>query len=135
MRIKSLAQGENIFTLGFELSTFVSKVDILTTTPIVHIYVYDIEHFVFAEFFRRSYHVYTYMYIYAFYISYIYIYYILLRSFFLCYPGEALEGPISTGVCKNSTMLIQITTYNNKNQYSMYIYIYDTAVLIKICRF
>ena len=33
-----------------------------------------------------------------------------LRSFFLCYPGEALEGPISTGVCIYSTMLIQITT-------------------------
>ena len=36
MRIKSLAQGENIFMLGIEPSTFVSKVDILTTTPIVH---------------------------------------------------------------------------------------------------
>ena len=24
-----------------------------------------------------------------------------LRSFFLCYPGEALEGPISTGVSKD----------------------------------
>ena len=35
MRIKSLAQGENILTLGIEPSTFVSKVDILTTTPIV----------------------------------------------------------------------------------------------------
>ena len=23
-----------------------------------------------------------------------------LRSFFLCYPGEALECPISTGACK-----------------------------------
>ena len=23
-----------------------------------------------------------------------------LRSCFLCYPGEAMEGPISTGVCK-----------------------------------
>ena len=24
----------------------------------------------------------------------------LLCSFFLCYPGEALKGPILTGVCK-----------------------------------
>ena len=33
-------------------------------------------------------------------------------AFFLSLlPGEALEGQISTGVCKNSTMLIQITTY------------------------
>ena len=32
-----------------------------------------------------------------------------------CYPGEALEGPISTGVSKeNSTMLIQITAYKYK---------------------
>ena len=37
MRIKSLAQGENILMLGIEPSTFVSKVDILTTTPIAHI--------------------------------------------------------------------------------------------------
>ena len=36
MRIKSLAQGENILMLGIEPSTFVSKVDILTTTPNVH---------------------------------------------------------------------------------------------------
>ena len=36
MRIKSLAQGENILMLGIKPSTFVSKVDILTTTPIVH---------------------------------------------------------------------------------------------------
>ena len=35
MRIKSLAQGENILMLGIEPSTFVSKIDILTTTPIV----------------------------------------------------------------------------------------------------
>ena len=37
MRIKSLAQGENILMLGIEPSTFVSKIDILTTTPIVPI--------------------------------------------------------------------------------------------------
>ena len=36
MRIKSLAQGENISMLGIEPSTFVSKIDIQTTTPIVH---------------------------------------------------------------------------------------------------
>ena len=36
MRIKSLAQGENISMLRFEPATFVSKIDILTTTPIVH---------------------------------------------------------------------------------------------------
>ena len=36
MQIKSLAQGENILMLGIEPSTFVSKIDILTTTPIVH---------------------------------------------------------------------------------------------------
>ena len=35
MRIKSLAQGENILMLRIDPSTFVSKVDILTTTPIV----------------------------------------------------------------------------------------------------
>ena len=45
-----------------------------------------------------------------------------LRSFFLCYPGEALEGPISTGVCKNSTMLIQIVTYKYE-KLLCYIYI------------
>ena len=36
MRIKSLAQGENILMLGIEPSTFVSKIEVLTTTPIVH---------------------------------------------------------------------------------------------------
>ena len=36
MRIKSLAQGENILMLRIEPSTFVSKIDIVTTTPIVH---------------------------------------------------------------------------------------------------
>ena len=36
MRIKSLAHGENILMLGIEPSTFASKIDILTTTPIVH---------------------------------------------------------------------------------------------------
>ena len=36
MRIKSLAQGEKILMLRFEPATFVSKIDILTTTPIVH---------------------------------------------------------------------------------------------------
>ena len=37
MRIKSLAQGENILMLRIEPSTFVSKIDILTTTPIVRL--------------------------------------------------------------------------------------------------
>ena len=37
-----------------------------------------------------------------------------LRSFFLCYTGEALEGKISTGVCKNSAMLIKTTTYKEQ---------------------
>ena len=27
---------------------------------------------------------------------------VFLRSFFLCYPGEALEGPISTWVIKKT---------------------------------
>ena len=27
-------------------------------------------------------------------------YFVPLRSFFLCCPGEALEGPLLTGVCK-----------------------------------
>ena len=39
MRIKSLAQGENILMLEIEPSTFVSKIVILTTTLIVHIYI------------------------------------------------------------------------------------------------
>ena len=34
MRIKSLAQGENILMLGFEPSTSVSKIDILTSRQI-----------------------------------------------------------------------------------------------------
>ena len=38
MRIKSLAQGENILMLRFEPATFVSKIDILTTTPIVQLF-------------------------------------------------------------------------------------------------
>ena len=42
MRIKSLAQGENILMLGIEPSTFVSKIDILTATPIVHEAVNDL---------------------------------------------------------------------------------------------
>ena len=35
MRIKSLAHGENILMLRFEPATFVSKINILSTTPIV----------------------------------------------------------------------------------------------------
>ena len=41
MRIKSLAQGEKILMLRFEPATFVSKIDILTTTPIVHVSVFQ----------------------------------------------------------------------------------------------
>ena len=44
-----------------------------------------------------------------------------LRSFFLCYPGEALEGPISTGVAiklsnndSNNGILISKNTILNK---------------------
>ena len=48
-----------------------------------------------------------------------------LRSFFLCYPSEELEGQISTGVCKNSTMLIQITADKYK-KLLYYIYMYGT---------
>ena len=47
-----------------------------------------------------------------------------LRSFFLCYPGEALEGPISTGV---SNKLNNIDSNNgiliSKKYYTIYIYI------------
>ena len=45
MRIKYLAQGEDILMLGFEPSTSVSKIDILTTRPICsnvrYIYIYE----------------------------------------------------------------------------------------------
>ena len=37
MQIKSLAQGENILMLRFEPATFESKIDIPTTSPIVHL--------------------------------------------------------------------------------------------------
>ena len=40
-----------------------------------------------------------------------YFLFVPLRSFFLCYSFESLGGPISTGVCINLSMLIQITTY------------------------
>ena len=42
MRIKSLAHGENILMLGFELSTSLSKIDILTTRPIYSILICSI---------------------------------------------------------------------------------------------
>ena len=52
-----------------------------------------------------------------------YFLFVPLRSFLLCYPGEALEGPISIWVCKNSTMLIQLTTYKyEKLVYYIYIW-------------
>ena len=47
-----------------------------------------------------------------------------ISAFFLCYPGAALECPISNGVCKNSTMLIQIRHTNMKKYYAIYIYIH-----------
>ena len=55
----------------------------------------------------------------------------LLRSFFLCYPGEALEGQILTEVCKNLTMLIQITTY----RYEKLLYIYKNELWKKMVVF
>ena len=53
-------------------------------------------------------------------------------AFFLCYPGEALECPISTGVCKNSRVLIQITAYKYVKllcYVCIYIYIYTYAYI------
>ena len=44
-----------------------------------------------------------------------------LHSFLQCYPDEAMEGQISTGVCKNSTMLTQIMTDKYIKNYSIYI--------------
>ena len=41
-----------------------------------------------------------------------------------------LEGPISTGVCKNLTMLILITTY----RYEKLLYIYRMSVVIASAR-
>ena len=58
-----------------------------------------------------------------------YFLFVPLRSFFLFYTGEALVGPISTGVCKNSTMLIQITTY--KYEQLLYMYISPLGLNIK----
>ena len=58
----------------------------------------------------------------------------LFRSFFLCYPGEALEGPISTGVCKTSTMLTQITTYKYEKLLCIYICMY-MYVYVCICMY
>ena len=59
-----------------------------------------------------------------------------LLSFFLCYPGEAFKGPILTGVCKNLTMLNQITIYNMKNYYTIWKYIYIcVCVCIYMCMY
>ena len=47
-----------------------------------------------------------------------------LHSFFLCYPGEELEGPISIGLCKklnNVDSNNDIQIYKNCN--TIYIYI------------
>ena len=56
-----------------------------------------------------------------------YFLFVPLRSFFLCYPGEALEGPISTGV---SNELNNIDS-NNGILISkiLYIYIYNSKSL------
>ena len=53
-------------------------------------------------------------------------------AFFLSLlPDEALGGPISTGVCKNLTMLIQITTYRYEKLlcYIYIIYIWHIAYI------
>ena len=101
----------------------------------------------------KNYYVYIYtIYIYTIYIYYIYIYtiyissgfesrtfakgpgfkswrvsyflFVPLRSFFLCYPGEVLEGPISTGV---SNKLNNIDSNNgiliSQKYYTTYSYI------------
>ena len=47
-----------------------------------------------------------------------YFLFVPLRSFFLCYPSETLECPISTGVSKrHSTTLILITAYKCPKEY------------------
>ena len=48
---------------------------------------------------------------------------------FFAKPGEALEGPFSTGVSKNSTMLIQLTTYKYENL-QCYIYIHHLHLYV-----
>ena len=62
-----------------------------------------------------------------------YFLFVPLRSFFLCYPGEALEGPISTEV---SSKLNNIDSNNgiliSKKYYTMYIYIIYTQICIFI---
>ena len=52
------------------------------------------------------------------------------------YPGEALEGPISTGVSKNLTLLIQITTYRyEKLLLYIYINVFPREVFVQACDF
>ena len=46
-----------------------------------------------------------------------------LRSFFLCYPGEALEGPILTGFVKFNNVDSQ---NDGQKDHYVYIYIYKT---------
>ena len=65
------------------------------------------------------------------YICHICMYTYILRYFFLCYTGEALEGPILTAACKNLRMFIHMTYRYEKLQY--YIYIYHVCVYIYVC--
>ena len=64
-----------------------------------------------------------------------YFLFVPLRSFFLCYPGEALEGPISTGV---SNKLNNIDSNNgiliSKKYYTTYIYIYIVVKKIEFIK-
>ena len=47
-----------------------------------------------------------------------------------------MEGPILTGVCKNSTMLTQITAYRyEKLLYYIYIYICMNIYIYYICMY
>ena len=61
-----------------------------------------------------------------------YFLFVPLRSFFLCYSGEALEDPISTGV--SNKKLNNIDSNNGiliaKN--TMFIYIYIITLLMKL---
>ena len=56
-----------------------------------------------------------------------------LRSFFLCYPGEALGGPILTGV---SNKLNNIDSNNgiliSQKYYAIYIYIYINRLRLRL---
>ena len=60
-----------------------------------------------------------------------YFLFVPLRSFFLCYPGEALEGPISTGVSNKPNNIdsndgIPIS----RKYYTIYMYIYSIVFFL-----